>query len=205
MKKKKTKSPPKQKKQKKAVKAKPIKKALKPVKPIKKKPAKTSKPARGSKPAKSSKPVKKSKPISRDLKNFLKDQGLTLKEFNKQSRKARREIESEFKETRPSQDRSGAWYYPNTKALSQDYKNSKVASYRHSTYDSAVKWWEGVTGGAEYFVILRKRSKKTGQELFFVMDIDPNRRRKGTSKKVADYQTDRALKLEEKFREAEDI
>lgn len=209
MTKKKTKATPKKKKQNKPVKGKPVKKILKgksvkpPVKKIvKSKPVK-SKTVKKSKPVKS-KTVKKSKPISLDLKNFLKDQGLTLKEFNKQSRKVQREYKKEFDETRPTQDRAGAWYYPNTQALKSDYKNSKVASYRHSTYDSALKWWKGVTGGAEYFVILRKKSSKTGQSLFFVMDIDPNRRRKGTSKKVSDYQTDRALKLEEKFRESED-
>lgn len=158
---------------------------------------------------KTSKDIKAKKParkkIDRDFKNFLRDQGITEKEFRKQNRRIQRELKDEFNETRPNQGDSGEWYYPNTKALQQDYKNFKVASYRHASYDSALKWWEGVTGGAGYFVILRKKSKKTGKELFFVMDIDPNRRRKGTSKKVSNYQTDRALKLEEKFREAEDI
>lgn len=148
---------------------------------------------------------KSKKKIDRGLKNFLKDQGITLKEFNKQSRAYRREVEREYKESVAQLDKSGAWYYPNTKALKKDYSNFKVASYRHSTLDSARKWWKGVTGGAEYFVILRKKSTKTGAELFFVMDIDPNRKRKGTSKKVSNYQSDRALKLEAKFREAEDI
>jgi hypothetical protein len=63
--------------------------------------------------------------------------------------------------------------------------------------------------GAGYFVILRKKSKKTGQEVFFVVDIDPNRKRKGEgkkSKKKNNYQTDRALKLEKKFiEESEDF
>lgn len=147
---------------------------------------------------------KKTTKVSPELKDYLKEQGLTLKEFNKQSRKIQKEYKEEFRETRPQQGMDGEWYYPNTKALKEDYKNPKVASYRHNSYESALKWWKGVTGGAGYFVILRKKSPKTGKELFFVMDIDPERRRKGTSKKVSDYQTDRALKLEEKFREAED-
>ena len=203
-KKKKSKAVSKPKKRKAPTKAKPIKA----VKPGKSKPAKPGRSkAKPAKPGRSkSKPAKpgRSKAVSRELKEFLKDQGLTLREFNKQSRKIQREYKDEFKETRPQQGDAGEWYYPNTKALNQDYKNVKVASYRHSTYESALNWWKGVTGGAGYFVILRKKSKKTGKELFFVMDIDPNRRRKGTSKKVSDYQSDRALKLEEKFREAED-
>jgi hypothetical protein len=158
--------------------------------------------------SKTQKAIKEKKPkkkIDRDLKNFLKDQGITEKEFRKQSRKIQKELKEEFRETRPSRGGAGEWYYPNTKTLNQDYKNVKVASYRHASYESALNWWKGVTGGAGYFVILRKKSKKTGRELFFVMDIDPSRRRKGTSKKVSDYQSDRALKLEEKFREAEDF
>jgi hypothetical protein len=218
MKKKKSKSPPKQKKQKKSVKVKPIKKVVraKPVKPVKKaKPVKKIIQSKGKiiskkkdikgKPGVKRIERRKTRVISKELKEFLKDQGITLKEFEKQSRKVQKEYKDEFKETRPVEGNAGEWYYPNSKALNKDYKNTKVASYRHSSYDSALKWWKGVTGGAGYFVILRKKSSKTGRELFFVMDIDPNRRRKGTSKKVSDYQSDRALKLEEKFREAEDI
>lgn len=210
MTKKKQKTPPKQKNKKSPPKEKPIKKkksATKAVKPgrskIKSNPTKKTTPVKSKKGVK--RVIRRSKPISRELKNFLKDQGITKREYEKQSRKIQKEYEREFRETQPQQGRAGEWYYPNTKALKADYRNFKVASYRHNSYESALKWWKGVTGGAEYFVILRKKSSKTGQELFFVMDIDPNRRRKGTSKKVADYQSDRALKLEAKYREAEDI
>lgn len=155
------------------------------------------------------KPKKKREKISKELKEFLKDQGITLKEFKKQSRKIQKEIKQEFKDTVKQIGREGEIYYPTTKALKQDYTNFKVASYRHNSYESALNWWKGVTGGAGYFVILRKKSKKTGQEVFFVVDIDPNRKRKGEgkkSKKKNNYQTDRALKLEKKFiEESEDF
>lgn len=154
------------------------------------------------------KPKKKKEKISRELKEFLRDQGISLKEFKKQSRKIQKEIKQEFKESSKQVGRKGEIYYPNTKALNQDYKKYKTASYAHASYDSALKWWQGVTGGAGYFVILRKKSKKTGKEIFYVMDIDPDRKRKGKgkkSKKVNNYQSDRAQKLEEKFLESEDF
>lgn len=118
-------------------------------------------------------------------------------------REAREKLESEYKIV----GKEGEIYYPSTKALNKDYTGYKTASYAHNSYESALKWWKGVTGGAGYFVILRKKSKKTGREIFYVMDIDPDRKRPGKgkkSKKINNYQTDRALKLEEKFLETED-
>lgn len=143
----------------------------------------------------------------KDFKGFLKDQGVSFADFKKQADDERKKIESEFANENKQIGKDGEIYYPSAKVLNKDYTGYKVASYAHHSYESALNWWKGVTGGAGYFVILRKKSKKTGREIFYVMDIDPNRKRgEGKkSKKKNNYASDRALKLEEKFLESEDI
>ncbi len=113
-----------------------------------------------------SKPRKSKKDI--EFEKFLKDSGLTKREFKKQQTKLKRELKKE--KGVPTLGRSGEVFFESHNALKKNIPHARTIKTIPNRKD-AVNWWKGIGGGRDYFVITQSISKKTGKPLFNVVDI----------------------------------
>lgn len=126
--------------------------------------------------------VKKlSRTQERELKRYLKDQGLDPKEFKKQSKKLLRDIAREEKlnneikigKRKYKNQHLEYVYYGNLEKLQNRVRHARSIK-RLPTLEQAVEWWKKIGGGAEYFAIARDRGP-SGQDLYHVVETRTHR------------------------------
>lgn len=157
----------------------------------------------------------------RDIKNTEAFAGLSEKKLNELRKKSKRkgglyspQLRDLFKEAfnelqtgdYEESEESGLKFFKNEKALNKHQndinKSWEIASAMLPSYKQAENWYKNSGNGAEYFAIVRR--KWGGKEVFFIVDIDPNRssriRRKG-KKSFNEYATQRAQQLWQNYKD----
>lgn len=125
--------------------------------------------------------------------------------LNQASQELQEKQEIYIKENEVEESKEGVLIFKNDKALN-DYqkkqgKSWEIASSMKPNLKQAKTWHRDAGNGAMYFAILKRNWR--GREVFFIVDIDPNRASRNTkrgSKTINEYYTKRGKQLWENFK-----